>query len=153
MFDIDTLLTKYGLNLHSLQTDLMKTRLKFDESDGAMQSRFPTGRTELETQLKMLEENVEDLKAKIAHLSGLKSKKTEVSETILSESHVNLEINGEEGWFLVNEKVSDYANGVISVETVLGKHLVNSPKGEKHIKHEDDSLLVVHIKDIIVLKD
>ncbi len=153
MFDIDTLLQKYNLNLHDLQTDLMKTKLKFGESDGAMQSRFPTGRTELETQLQMLEDSVNDLKEKIAHLSGLKNKKTEISDKVLSESHVNLEINGEEGWFLVNEKVSDYANGVISVETVLGKHLVNSQKGEKHIKHEDDSVLVIHIKDIIVLRD
>lgn len=152
MFDIDNLLQKYNIKLNELQKELLQVQVKFGESDGAMQSRFPTGRTELETSLQLLEDRITDLKDKMLHLTGLKAKKTEFSEKVLSESHVNLEINGEEGWFLLNEKVSDFENGVISVETVLGKHLVNSEKGEKHIKHEDDSLLVVHIKDIIVLK-
>lgn len=153
MFDIDQLLQKYETKLKTLEQNLSDIQLKFGESDGATQSRFPTGRTELETQLKIIEEGISDLKDRVLHLTGLKSKKTEFSETILSESHVNLEINGEEGWFLLNEKVSDFANGVISVETVLGKQLVNAQKGQKHIKHEDDSLLIITIKDIIVLRN
>jgi transcription elongation GreA/GreB family factor len=152
MFDIEHLIRKYDAKLLDLEQSLADLQKKFGESDGAMQSRFPTGRTELETQLKIIEDGIHDLKERILHLTGLKSKKTEMSERVLSESHVNLEINGEEGWFLLNERVSDFANGVISVETVLGKQLVNSEKGEKHVKHEDDSLLVVRIKDIIVLK-
>lgn len=151
MFDIELLLQKYENKLLDLQQSLKELQKKFGESDGTMQSRYPTGRTELETQLKVIEDSIHELKEQILHLTGLKSKKTEFSEKVLTESHVNLEINGEDGWFLLNEKVSDFANGVISVETILGKQLVNSSKGEKHIKHEDDSMLVVKIKDIIVL--
>ena len=152
MFDIDTLLSKYDLKLKNLESDLKSFQLQFGESDGAMQSRYPTGRTELESKIQIIEDGIQDIKNKILHLTGLKSKKTEYSEKVLSQSHVNLEINGEEGWFLLNENISDYANGVISIETVLGKQLVNSEKGEKKIEHEG-SILVVRIKDIIVLKD
>ena len=151
MFDIRKLIEKYTDELNSVQNDHKDTLLKFGTSDGAMESRFPTGRTELETTLKVIEDKIADLTQKIEHLLSLVEKKQQPSDTVTEQSAVKLMLDGNEGWYLISTKISDYTNGVISVETTLGKHLVSSKLGQKSIG--DDNIMVVHIKDVIALVD
>ncbi len=152
MFDIQQLIEKYTDELSSIQHEHTNTLLKFGSSDSAMESRFPTGRTELETTLKVIEDKLADLTQKIEHLLSLQSKKQRPSDTVTEPSAVRLMLDGNEGWYLINSTISDYTNGVISIDTTLGKHLVKSKVGEKHIG-EGDETLIVHIKDVIALVD
>lgn len=152
MFDIQKLIEKYTDELSRIQAEHKTTLLKFGTSDGAMESRFPTGRTELETTLKVIEDKLADLTQKIEHLLALQSKKQYPTDTVTEQSAVKLMLDGNEGWYLINSTISDYSNGVISVDTTLGKHLVKSKLGEKHIGDGDETL-IVHIKDVIALVD
>jgi len=48
---------------------LKEKRLQLGEADGAMQSRFPSGRFELENEIKLLEMRLHDLKGEIKKLT------------------------------------------------------------------------------------
>lgn len=152
MFDIQKLIEKYTDELSKIQNEHKNTLLKFGSSDSAMESRFPTGRTELETTLKVIEDKLADLTQKIEHLLDLQSKKQHQTDTVTEQSAVKLMLDGSEGWYLINSAISDYSNGVISIDTTLGKHLLKSKIGEKHVGNGDETL-VVHIKDVIALVD
>jgi transcription elongation GreA/GreB family factor len=152
VFDIQKLIEKYTDELSKIQNEHKNTLLKFGSSDSAMESRFPTGRTELETTLKVIEDKLADLTQKIEHLLDLQSKKQHQTDTVTEQSAVKLMLDGSEGWYLINSAISDYSNGVISIDTTLGKHLLKSKIGEKHVGNGDETL-VVHIKDVIALVD
>lgn len=152
MFDIKKLIEKYTDELSRIQQEHKDTLLKFGSSDDAMESRFPTGRTELETTLKIIEDKLADLTQKIEHLLSLEEKKKTPSDVVTEQSVVNLMLNDSEGWYLISSTISDYSNGVISIDTTLGKHLLQSPIGKKQIDNGEQTL-VVHIKDVIALTD
>jgi len=152
VFDIQKLIETYTDELSRVQADHKATLLKFGTSEVVMESHFPTRKTELETTLKAIENTLADLTRKIEHLLALQSKKQYPSDTVTEQSAVKLMLNGNEGWYLINSTISDYSNGVISVDTTLGKHLVKSKLGEKQIGNGDETL-IVHIKDVIALID
>ncbi len=153
MFDLQKVIKEYTDALTQFEKEHASTTLQFGTSDSAMESRFPTGRMELEDKIKMLEDQIADLKKRLKSLKDLVTKKQQKSDTVTTHSAVNMVLDGESGWFLVSEDISDFKNGIISVETVLGKHILNAPVGEKTIKTENNDMIYVHIKDVIALVD
>ena len=113
----------------SLLEKIAATRLKFGESDGAMQSRYSTGRSELETELSLYENQLGVVRRQLREAENPSSEQPGEAVVRVG-SRVTLEINGDPTEYLLAEPLGDTDVKTLSPNSPVGKAVVGKKVGE-----------------------
>jgi transcription elongation GreA/GreB family factor len=109
------------------QKQLEYKRMQLGEADSAKESRFPTGRNELEDQILVLQNKLESLKDAIKDLNEIKKAGSGV---VSVGSTVKIKQNDEEMEFFVSNRFADLNLGVLSVGSPVVKSILGRKKGD-----------------------
>lgn len=144
MINKQELVAKYKNDLKKAQEELDAKIFSLGEADSGKESRFPTGRTELEDTIQLLKNKVQRVKDVLSEVE--ESLNVSSKGKVLAGCIVKIEMNGVDLEYLVTKEFGDLANNVISLQSPVGKAIEGKSIGE-NVKTEDGVEIV--IKEII----
>lgn len=124
-----TLIIKYEQKADDLENDLNKKKLEIGGADSGKESRYPTGRVELEDTIMQMENRLFEVKSLLKSLKDLPIPAPSGKVTL--GSIVTLNISGESKDFVVIKGEGNFSEGILSVESPLGKAVIDKKPGEK----------------------
>ena len=105
-----------------LKKELDEKRFSLGEADSSKESRFPTQRVELESRIKYLEDKVYEFKQRIEEIETLPHI---FNDAVNIGNIVTIEYDNEEMTFLLVLLYGNYTDNVLSINSPLGKAILN----------------------------
>lgn len=143
--DLTSLITFYAQQLEDLRKKLDQKRFSLGEADSAKESRFPTGRVELESEIKMLEDKLVSCEKLLYQLRNVATGKTKAT-AIQNGVFATLRLDNEQADYFFVETGGDLTNNILSLNSPLGQEALGLKIGDKKTTATGMLLEVVAIK-------
>lgn len=134
----------YASKIEELKEVLEKKRLSLGEADSAKESRFPTGRVELEDEIKLIENKIQNTKVLLNKLKQIENN-TKHNNKVANGTLVTFTLGDEQLEYFFVEGSGDLDQGLLSLDSPLGAALKNMTKGEKK-SYNDSEVEILEIK-------
>lgn len=134
----------YASKIEELKEVLEKKRLSLGEADSAKESRFPTGRVELEDEIKLIENKIQNTKVLLNKLKQIENN-TKYNNKVANGTLVTFTLGDEQLEYFFVEGSGDLDQGLLSLDSPLGAALKNMTKGEKK-SYNDSEVEILEIK-------
>ncbi len=142
----NTLVEKYINKVTDLEKVLKTKRFDIGEADSGKESRFPTGRVELEDQIQQIENNLFEAKNLLKLLRELPPDQDK--NLIIIGSTVTLELEGTPKTFLLIKGAGNFNEGILSIDSPLGKSVLGKGSGESISLNSNEGSSTIKILSI-----
>jgi len=124
----DDILIKLKENAENVREKLNTRRLQLVDADSAKESRFPTGRVELEDEIDMLQKKLVSLEEAVIDINSIKKSD---GDAVSVGKNVKVRVLDEEMEFFISNSFADFDLNILSKNAPLVSKIIGCKKGDK----------------------
>lgn len=127
---LEKLINQLNKKKSGLEEKIAQAKKRMSEAEGPMQSWSDHTQADIEEEIAILIQQHKTIESQIKEIKGLFQQKIPSGEAALG-SIVAVEIDGErDTFFLINSQIANFEQGLLSIQSPLGKTLVGKKEGQ-----------------------